>query len=350
MLLDNEIIDAVLITSSINRRYFTKFDSSDGVLLITKESSYLLVDFRYIEAARKQISDIEVILFESLSDSLGQILKRNGIKSVAFESEFLTLKESTLFEGALKEFGVNSIFNDKLDRCINGMRIIKSDEEITLIKKAQKISELSLSKVIDNLKPGMAEREIALEIEFLMRKQGAEAVAFDLIVVSGKNSSLPHGVPGDKKISYGDLITFDIGAKYNGYNSDMTRTICLGKADEEQKKVYYTVLEAQKRAIDMVCAGISCSKIDLCARDYIYEAGYKGYFGHATGHGVGTQIHEAPSVSSLSSTILKPNMVITIEPGIYLKNKFGVRIEDMVVVKKNGCENITQMAKNLIEL
>ena len=350
MLLDNDLVDAVLITSSINRRYFTNFDSSDGMLLITKENSYLLLDFRYIEAARQQVSDIEVVLFESLSDSLGQILKNNNIKSVAFENELLTLKDAAFFESILKKLGVRPIFNDKLDYYIKQTRIIKSDEEIFLIKKAEEISELSLNKVIENLRPGMTEREIALEIEFLMRKQGAEAVAFDLIVVSGKNSSLPHGVPGDKKVACGDLITFDIGARYNGYNSDMTRTICLGKANEEQRQVYNTVLEAQKRAIDMVHSGISCDKVDLCARNYIYEAGYKGFFGHATGHGVGVQIHEAPSVSPRSSTILESNMIITVEPGIYLPNKFGVRIEDMLIVKENGCENITQMEKNLIEL
>ena len=343
-------IDAAVITSQVNRRYFSSFNSSDGFLVITREKSYLLLDFRYIEAASRQVNDIDVVLYNKLSETMADIFNEHNIKNVVFENELMTLKEADYFDTLLKAKGVNPIFNRDLDYIIENLRIIKTEDEILKIKRAQEITESALRNTLKIVKPGVKERDLALEIEFFMKKNSAEDIAFDLIVVSGKNSSLPHGVPSDKKLEYGDLITFDIGAVVDGYHSDMTRTVSLGKASDEHKKVYNTVLEAQKLAIDGVRAGVKCFTIDSLARNYIYNNGYKGCFGHSTGHGVGIMIHENPTVSSLSNTVLEPNMVITVEPGIYLKNKFGVRIEDMLIVKQNGYENITNFEKNLIEL
>lgn len=343
-------IDAALIISNINRRYFTGFNSSEGILLITREKNYLLLDFRYIEAAKNQVVGLDVVLFSKIEDTLIDILNTNNISLVAFENESITLKDANFFEGILKKAKIESIFDKQLDYQIKSLRIIKSEKEIGLIKESQQISEKAYNKALESIRPGVSEKDIALEIEFFMKKNGAENIAFEFIVVSGKNSSLPHGVPSEKRLKYQDFVTIDIGCVFNGYNSDMTRTICIGKATDEQKKVYNTVLEAQIKAINGVGPGIPCFEIDKLARDYIYNSGYEGCFGHSTGHGVGMQVHENPTVSSSSNTILKKGMVITVEPGIYLNNCFGVRIEDMIIVKENGYENITSIDKNLLEL
>ena len=200
------------------------------------------------------------------------------------------------------------------------------------------------------LRPGVTEREAALEIEFYMRRHGAEGVAFDLIVITGAKTSMPHGVPGEEKIQPGDFVTMDTGAVVNGMHSDMTRTVAIGHADDEMRQVYHTVLKAQQNAIAAVHAGVACKAVDFAARSVIEQAGYGEYFGHSTGHSVGLEIHESPAFSPRSEAIAQENMVITVEPGIYLPGKFGVRIEDMVRVTQNGCEDLTNAKKELIVL
>ncbi|MBQ6626388.1 MAG: aminopeptidase P family protein [Ruminococcus sp.] len=219
--------------------------------------------------------------------------------------------------------------------------------EINKIKIAQKIAEKSYLELLNFVKEGVTERELSVELEYLMKKNGAEKVAFDLIVVSGVNSSLPHGVPSDKRIENGDFITFDIGAVYDGYHSDMTRTVALRSVTDEMREIYDIVLKAHYKAADMIKSGNSIASVDSAARDYISEMGYGEYFGHTTGHGVGLEIHETPTVYHTNKEILEPSMVITDEPGIYLPDKFGVRIEDMYLVTENGCESLALIDKEL---
>ena len=229
------------------------------------------------------------------------------------------------------------------------MRAVKSDDEIKQIKAAQFITDKAFTHILDYIDSSKTERDIALEIEYYMKKQGAEKIAFDLIVVSGANGSMCHGVPGDKKIQHGDFITMDIGAVINGYHSDMTRTVAYGAVSEEQENVYQTVLKAQLAAIDAVKAGIPCNVVDKAARDII-DAKYPDAFGHTTGHAVGLEIHEWPYFAPSCQVITKPGMVLTVEPGIYLEGKFGVRIEDMVLIEESGCENLTHSTKELLIL
>lgn len=336
---------ALLITSDVNRRYISEFPSSAGAVLVTTEKVYLLVDFRYYEAAKRNaLSDIEVLCYSKLSDCVNEIAKKHGIKNIAIEEDFVTVSQLENLKKSLNA-DVNSDF--KLSRELFGLRAVKSDTEIEKIKTAQKIAEKSYLDVLNHLKQGVTEREIAVELEYLMKKNGAEKVAFDLIVVSGVNSSLPHGVPSSKIIQSGDFITFDIGAVYDGYHSDMTRTVALGVVSDEMREVYDTVLTAHYKAAQMIKAGNTIASVDTAARDYIKSKGYGEYFGHTTGHGVGLEIHETPTVYHTNKEILKANMVITDEPGIYLPEKFGVRIEDMYLVTENGCEDLAYIDKEL---
>lgn len=339
---------AALITSKVNRRYITNFFLEDGFVIITSQESYLIVDSRYYEESKKNIFDLEIIESDQLSSCLSDILSKHKVKKLFIESQDVSIWQLKKIETFLDKDSIEIISNDKLFNVINDMRLIKSLREQKKIRQAQEITDAAFSHIIKRIKKGMTEKEIALEIEFFMKKNGAEQVAFDLIVVSGENTSLPHGKPGLKKISSGDFLTMDIGAVLDGYHSDMTRTIAIGKVSSEQKLVYDTVLKAQKAALDTVKEGESTVNVDKAARNIIGDSGYGDYFSHATGHGVGLEIHEKPSVSCRSKGTLLSGMVITVEPGIYLNSKFGVRIEDMVIVQKNGCENLTKSDKNLI--
>lgn len=343
-------VDAALIVSPLNRLYFTGFKTSEGLLLVTRDESYFIVDFRYYEAALAQISGIKVVLATNFKCEILDIIGQHNIKNILLETSGITLAEVIKFEKWLKDEEVELLKTKTLDDAIFSLREIKTADELKNIKIAQEISEKALNKLLPTIKPGMTEKEIAFNLEFCMKKEGADAIAFDLIVASGKNSAVPHAVPTDKPIQAGDFLTIDMGAVYGGYHSDMTRTVAVGKISEKQMSVYNTALAAQYKALTAIKTGVSCKKIDDIARNYIYENGYEGCFGHALGHGVGLEIHEKPFLPANSEVILKPGMVVTVEPGIYLKNDFGVRIEDMVVVTENGCENLTSVEKNLIIL
>ena len=343
-----EYADGALIISNENRRYFTNFVSSLGYLLVTRKESYLFVDSRYSEAASKQAENCIVIEFKKLSDSLSEVIKQNGLKNIMLESAAFTLMESAYIENMLDKVNTRAIKSDELNKIINTMRLYKTASEIKKMQKAQDITENALTETLKLVKEGVTERDIALELEFKMRKSGAEGVSFDLIVLSGKKTSMPHGVPDGNKIQNGDFLLFDIGATYDGYHSDMTRTYAFGNVSDEQRKVYEIVRQAQQNALDMVKDGITCGEVDKAAREYIYRSGYEGYFGHSTGHGVGLEIHEVPSVSPKSDFTIHNGMVITVEPGIYLPDKFGVRIEDMVIVTDSGYKNFATLSKELI--
>jgi len=339
---------ALLITNEANVFYFSGFQKSEGYFLITKDESYLLVDFRYYEAAKNKAKDCEVICASKFNDSVLKILKEHNVDSLVLETENITLSKFFHLE---KFFTQNNIALDTsglIDKAIENLRIIKTDDELKFIDEAQKITEKAYIEVLNYLKPGVCENQIANELEYLIKKFGGEEISFDLITITGKKTSLPHGVPDDTQVKEGDFFTFDIGAIYNGYHSDMTRTVAVKSYTDEMEKVYSIVLDAHNKALTSVSSGLKASEIDKIARDIISNAGYGDCFGHSAGHGVGLDIHEAPAVSPSGETILSENMVITIEPGIYIEDKFGVRIEDMIYVTKDSFKSFANIPKQLI--
>lgn len=339
---------AALITSQINARYFTLFNYTDGAVLVTKDEAFLLCDSRYIEAAERSAADgVCVVLFKDLYAFLNDIFLQKNIKSVMIEEEVVTLNALKRFK---EKLNAELLTDSGLSEKIRSIRIIKTPCELELITKAQRITERALTEVLNFVLPGVSERQISVELEHLIKRYGGERVAFELITIAGANTSLPHGVPTDYTVKQGDFFTFDIGAVYEGYHSDMTRTYAVGYADEKMQKIYDVVYQAQRRAFEKIAAGVSCAEVDRAARDYITEKGYGEYFGHSTGHGVGLEIHEDPAVSTRSQIILQDNMVITDEPGIYLPGEFGVRIEDMIVVSGDSGYTLAEIPKELIIL
>lgn len=336
-----------IIESPENRLYFTGFHSSLGYLVVNKDNAVFLTDSRYIEAAQNSVEGAKVEEFFSLA-TVKEVLSEIGATKVVMQSGTTTVAAAQTYTKAFDGFEVS--FDGSLDEVISDLRIIKDRSELDDVIRAQRIAESAFDYVLGIIKEGMTEKQLALELDFYMLSHGADALSFDTIAVSGKNSSLPHGVPSEKKIEKGDFITMDFGAVVNGYHSDMTRTVAVGFVSDEQKKVYETVLQAQKTALDGVRAGVVCRDADALARNVIESAGYGEFFRHGLGHGVGVEIHEAPTVSPKDDMVLKEGMLITIEPGIYLPERFGVRIEDMVYVTENGCENLTKADKSLIIL
>ncbi len=337
---------AALIVSEENRRYFTAFPSTDGFLIVTGDKSVFLTDSRYIEAANAQCRECdEIVLFDSIKKSIEPVIEKLGIKKLAVEAGRLTLADLARFASSLD---VEFVTDNELDEAIDSIRIIKNEEEIDLVVKAQRIAEKAFEHMLGFIKIGMTEREIGLELDYFMLRNGAEALSFETIAVSGEKTSMPHGVPGERKIKAGDFITMDYGAVVGGYHSDMTRTIAVGYVTDEMRAVYETVLKAQSAGFDAMKPGVPCSEVDKAARDVIKEAGYGEYFGHGLGHGVGVEIHEEPRVSPLGKKILEPGYLITDEPGIYIPGKFGVRIEGMAFITPDGYRNLTECPKELI--
>ena len=344
--------EALLITSDSNRLYASGFKSSAGYILLSMNSCELYLDSRYCEMAKiakaggKLQTETEVFLMEKgRREYISAFCEKNKIKKLLCEDRSLTVSEYAQIER--ETAGICTISG--MGGLINECRICKDDEEIANIKAAQKITDEAFSHILGFITPDVTEMDVALELECFMRKKGSEGVAFETICVSGTKSSLPHGKPENVKLSKG-FLTMDFGARINGYCADMTRTVCLGKPDDEMLKVYNTVLEAQKRALDSICAGILGKTVDAAARDYIYSQGYKGCFGHSTGHALGIDVHEAPGFSCVSNTEIPENAVLSVEPGIYIEGKYGVRIEDIVKISEFGCENLTESAKELIIL
>ena len=341
-------VESVLITSDINRRYFTGMKSSAGTVLAFRNKAYLLIDFRYIEKARETVKTAEVIETKELYKEISTLLRQEGVKNLAIESMDVTVSRLNVMKKHLK--CVDIIETDVLSNSINRLRMIKDEEEMGYIRKAQEIAESAFDDILGFIREGVTEREIALELDRLMLEKGAEGISFDTIALAGENTSMPHGVPSDKKVKNGEFVLMDFGAVYNGYHSDMTRTVCVGVPDEEMEKIYNIVLAAQEKAIDAAKAGISGKELDGIARRHICDAGYGEYFGHSLGHGVGLEIHEQPNAAPSYEKNLEKGTVITIEPGIYIAGKFGVRIEDFVILTENGCINLTKSAKNIISL
>ena len=341
--------DALLVTSEVNEHYATGFYYQDGYAVITKSGVYLITDFRYIEAAQAQANEGVTVLMPSdgqkALDVVGGVLKNDGATVVAVEDATLSLADFDRIKSEL--CGVELVYG--ASELLDNMRMVKTAEEIEKIRTAQSITDKAFEHILNFISPERTEIDIALELEFFMRQQGAEGVAFDTIAVSGTASSQPHGVPRPVKLERG-FLTMDYGARVDGYCSDMTRTVVIGKADDDMKRLYNTVLEAQLAGLAAARAGVAGADVDKVARDIIYAAGYEGCFGHGLGHGVGMYIHEAPRLSVVSKATLEVGNVVTVEPGIYISGKYGCRIEDMIVITDDGIYDFTQSPKELIEI
>ena len=342
--------DAALITSDVNRRYFTGLGSSAGTLLAFRDAAYFIIDFRYIEVAKATVTGARVMLQEKLTEQLDTLLKMHGAQTVAIETDYLTVGMLEQYRQKLSgyEFLTESTLND----AILSMRSVKEPQELECIQKAQAITDAAFLDILDFIQPGKTEKEIAAYLEYCMRRRGADGLAFETIAAGGPNSAKPHAVPGDRPLQTGDFFTLDYGASWGGYCSDMTRTVAVGEPTEEMRRVYQTVLDAQCLGIRTAQVGVSCRAVDEAARELIYKAGYEGCFGHSLGHSVGLEIHEMPGFSPSidPQTLCREGMVITVEPGVYLEGRFGVRIEDMVWFAPDGTKDLTNSPKELIIL
>ncbi|MBQ0125895.1 MAG: aminopeptidase P family protein [Clostridiales bacterium] len=338
--------DAFITTDEKTRLYLSKFHATDGTVFVTKNTAVLYADFRYIEAAEKEAVGVKVVMPTGrVSECVKEIIAAEGIKTVGYEENKLTVADLDRLKSTYA--GIEFI---PMGSVITNLCVYKDEEEMATIREAQKITDKAFAEVLSVLSPDMTEIDVAAEIEYRMKKLGAICPSFETIAVSGTNSSRPHGVPSREKLQKG-FLTMDFGCVYNGYCSDMTRTVCIGKADGDMKKLYDTVLKAQLAAIDAAKLGVKCAAVDKVARDIIDEAGYRGCFGHGLGHGVGLYIHEEPRFSpSAGDVVITPGHVITVEPGIYLKGKYGARIEDMIQATESGVTDITASPKNLIEI
>lgn len=338
--------DAALVTTPTNRRYLTGFPSSDGAVLVMRDRAVFLTDSRYIEAARRSVKAMTCTGYTRLSETLTALVADWGVSRLYLEAEGVTIADKARYARMLPDTPL--AVDGELDGWLQELRLVKTATELQLIEQAQALTDEGYAHILEFIRPGRTEREIALELEFFIRRQGAEGVAFEFIVVSGANSSLPHGVPGDKSVEAGDLVTMDFGAVVDGWHADMTRTVAVGEPGEEARRVYDTVLRAQQTCLDGLHAGMTGAAADALARDVIVAAGYGARFGHGTGHGVGLDIHEEPRLSpSAGAAPLRAGSIVTVEPGIYLEGRFGVRIEDMVCLTETGCRNLTKSPKSL---
>lgn len=340
-------LDAMMITSEPNRLYATGFHSTAGMAIVTTAGSYFFTDSRYIEAASKRIDNCQILentREKPMSMLAEEVIARHGIKRLGFEESYTTVEEYDLWREKLSCELVPAA------GLLGELRAVKDQGEIDTMIAAQRIAEKALTEVLNFIKVGRTEKEIAAFLQYQMLLGGAEKMSFDPIVVSGANSSMPHGVPTDKPVASGDFITMDFGCIYGGYCSDMTRTVAVGSVTEEMDKVYHTVLRAQLEGIAATKAGAAGKTVHEAGAAVIREAGYGAYFGHGFGHSLGVEIHESPNASPANDKPLPAGAVISAEPGIYLPGRFGVRIEDVVVVKEGGCEDITLAPKELLIL
>ncbi len=345
--LKNYPVNAIMLTSPQNRFYATGFDSSAGIVLITPKTAVFATDFRYFEDAKQKIHGFRVEKVgqrRTYLNVISDIIKYENITRLGFEDRSMTYSEYLAKKNAIDaDLVPMGDFMDKL-------RMVKTPFELSCIEKAQRIAEESFEEILPFIRVGVTEQEICARLVYEMAKRGSQRVSFDPIVVSGKNGSLCHGKPTDKKVESGEFVTLDFGATYNGYCSDMTRTVAVGKPSDEMINVYETVLTAQIEAINNARAGILGSDLDAVARKIITDRGYGEYFGHSLGHGLGIDVHDAGGASASYQNPLPEGFVCTIEPGIYIPGKFGVRIEDFVVLTKDGCINITKTDKKLLVL
>lgn len=339
-------IDALLITSPTNRRYISGFTGSTGYVLISEDRAAFITDFRYVEQAADQCKGYEIIDNKrSMLTALKETVQQFGVKSIGFEQDYVTYSE---FERIKQEInGVNWVPTSNI---IEQLRLIKDEEELAKIQKAIDIADEAFSHILGYIRPGVTEEEVALELEFKMRKLGASGVSFDIIVASGERGALPHGRASNKLIRAGELVTLDFGCVYDGYVSDITRTVAVGEISDQLREIYNICLEAQLNGVNNIKAGMTGKEADALCRDIIERAGYGPAFGHSTGHGIGLDVHEGPSASVVSDIILQPGMLLTVEPGIYLSGIGGVRIEDDILITETGNQILSKSTKELLIL
>lgn len=355
-------IQGMLISSPANMRSSTGF-RGEGIVYVSEHFQLVFTDSRYTIAAKQECPEAEVIrykgnLYENWLSVLIERLGKDAVSAMAigFEDEFMTVQTYHTIQALLKKYELTDVKLVPLHKRLDATRQIKSEEEICEIKEAEKIGDLAFERIVETIKKSrkenrpMTEKQVAAYLEFYMKEQGAEGTSFDTIAASGLHSAMPHAIPTDKVLEEGDFLTMDFGCKVDGYCSDMTRTVVIGKANERQREIYEIVLRAQKAAIEAVKPGMKGCDVDAVARDIIREAGYGDCFGHSLGHSVGLMIHETPCFAPRDESILKTGMVITVEPGIYVEGFGGVRIEDVVVITEDGCVNITNSPKELIEI
>ena len=339
--------DGYLLTSESSIFYFTGFPCDAAVLLVTRTGSFFFTDSRYMEAARRVIRGVTFGDSMYFAQQLPLLAKEHHIRTLLTETSRITVREAQRFAALLPD--TKLLYEDDAS-FLSRFRRKKSEEEAEKIERAQRIAEQAFAQILPTVQPGKTEKEIALALDYAMLQGGADALSFQTIVVSGENSSLPHGVPGSRRLCRGDFVTFDFGAVYAGYHSDMTRTVALGAVTDAQREIYAIMLRAQRAGIEVLRPGISCKAADAAARDVIERAGYGRCFGHGTGHGVGVEIHERPTLNPRSRETLEIGDVVTVEPGIYIPGRFGVRIEDMLLLTEDGCRNFTRTGKELLVL
>ena len=342
-------LDAMLLTGEANRFYASGFHSAgtDGVALVTRRKAYYFTDSRYTEAAARCVQGAELREIgrgRGYAALIGEVIAEHQIRRMGFEDAYMTVQDWERYRKALSCELVPAA------ELLRQLRMVKDEEELEAMVAAQRIAERALADILEEIRPGVTEKEIAARLQYLMLHYGASDMSFDPIVVSGPNGSLPHGVPSEKEIRQGEFVTMDFGCICHGYCSDMTRTVAVGYATEEMQRVYQTVLSAQLAGIAAAKAGLTGREVDGAARAVIEAAGYGDYFGHSFGHGVGVEIHESPNASPMNDSPLPVGAVISAEPGIYLPGKLGVRIEDVILLTEDGCKDITKAPKDLIVL
>jgi len=342
-----EEFDGAIVFTITNRAYMSEFMSSGGALAVFRGSAVFITDSRYIEAAKKNVRGAEVMLQDGLAEQLASLCRDRGASRMMVETELTLAQYRTFTEGMQ---GIELCADERLSGMIREMRAIKEQSEIEKISAAQAITDKAFLEILNFIRPGVTEKEVAAELEYYMRKSGADGLAFSSIVASGENGSMPHAVPSERKIRKGDLVTMDFGAKLAGYCSDMTRTVAVGEICEEQRRIYNTVLDAHLSAMAAAKAGCSGKALDAIARKVIADAGYGSCFGHSLGHSLGLDIHETPGCSPVTDYILPAGTVVTIEPGIYVEGKWGVRIENMILITEDGYRNLTGSERALITL
>ncbi|WP_394119817.1 M24 family metallopeptidase [Planococcus donghaensis] len=335
-------VEAVLVTSPFNLRYITEFTGTAGLALVTQDKAVFITDFRYTEQASVQVKEFEVVQAKkNLMDEAVQAIDSLSIKTLAFEQDYMTYATALQYKEKVE------VEMEPISNLIEKIRMVKTPEEVAVLKAAAKIADDAFEHICGFIRPGLTELDVSNELEFFMRKQGATSSSFDVIVASGLRSALPHGVATDKVIEDGDMITLDFGALYNGYISDITRTVAVGEPSAQMKEIYDIVLKAQELGVEKIGPGMSGIEADAIARDFIKSKGYGEAFGHSTGHGIGLEVHESPGLSFRSETILEPGMAVTVEPGIYLPGVGGVRIEDDILITESGNERLTNSTKEL---
>lgn len=344
-LLKEQELDALLVTNEFNRRYMTGFTGTAGLALISADDAVFITDFRYTEQAEKEIEGFRIVQHtKTIIEEVATQVENMGLQTIGFEKDDLT-------------FGVYELYNAQVKATlkpvsglVEKLRMVKTEDELVILRQAAKIADNAFTHICTFIKPGVTELEVSNELEFAMRKQGATSSSFSIIVASGLRGALPHGVATDKVIESGDLVTLDFGALYEGYISDITRTVAVGEPSDKLKEIYEVTRVAQELAVEKIKPGMTGIEADAIARDYITSKGYGEAFGHSTGHGIGLEVHEGPGLSFRSETVLVPNMTVTVEPGIYLPGIGGVRIEDDIIMTEDGNVRLTHSPKELLIL